>query len=68
MAGVNRVGRDGNQHEYTGDSAIVDFNGNILFRHSDTEIVHQQKLSLDNLRAFRERFPADLDADDFTIP
>ena len=68
VAGVNRVGRDGNQHEYTGDSAIIDFNGNILFRHSDTEIVHQQKLSLDNLRAFRERFPADLDADDFTIP
>ena len=67
VVGVNRVGQDGNQHDYTGDSAIIDFTGDVLFRHSDTEIVYQQKLSLDDLRAFRERFPADLDADDFTL-
>ena len=67
VVGVNRVGQDGNQHDYTGDSAIIDFTGDVLFRHSDTEVIHQQKLSLDDLRAFRERFPADLDADDFTL-
>jgi omega-amidase len=67
VIGVNRVGNDGNQHPYTGDSAVIDFKGDVLFRHADTEITHQQRLSLDDLRAFREKFPANLDADDFTL-
>lgn len=67
VAGVNRVGTDGNGHSYTGDSAVIDFKGDVLFRHSDTEIVHQQTLSLDALRSFREKFPANLDADGFTL-
>ncbi|WP_420147314.1 amidohydrolase [Spirosoma sp.] len=67
VAGVNRVGVDGNNHPYTGDSALIDFKGDVLFRHSDTEIVHQQTLSLDELRSFREKFPANLDADTFTL-
>lgn len=67
VVGVNRVGTDGNGHPYSGDSAIIDFKGDVLFRHSDTEIVHQQTLSLGELRAFREKFPANLDADLFRI-
>lgn len=67
VVGVNRVGTDGNGHPYTGDSAVIDFKGDVLFRHSDTEIVHQQTLALDDLRAFREKFPANLDADAFTM-
>ena len=67
VAGVNRVGRDSNQNLYTGDSALIDFKGAVLFQHSDTELVHQQTLSIDELRAFRERFPAHLDADQFSI-
>ena len=67
VIGVNRVGEDGNRHPYTGDSAVIDFKGDVLFRHSDTEIIHQQTLSLDELRAFREKFPANLDADAFSI-
>ena len=67
VVGVNRVGEDGNHHRYSGDSAVIDFKGDILFRHSDTEILHQQTLSLDELRAFREQFPANLDADRFTL-
>ena len=67
VIGVNRVGEDGNQNAYTGDSAVIDFRGDILFRQADAEIVHQQTLSLDDLRAFRERFPAHLDADAFAI-
>jgi omega-amidase len=65
--GVNRVGQDANGHPYTGDSAIIDFKGDLVFRQSDTEIVHHQTLSLDELRAFREKFPANLDADSFTL-
>ncbi|GAB4042505.1 amidohydrolase [Spirosoma jeollabukense] len=67
VVGVNRVGQDGNRHPYTGDSAVIDFKGDVLFRHSDTEIIHQQTLSLSELRAFREKFPANLDADSFTL-
>ncbi|QIP11397.1 amidohydrolase [Spirosoma aureum] len=67
VIGVNRVGNDGNQHPYSGDSAVIDFKGDVLFRQADTEISHQQHLSLDDLRAFREKFPANLDADDFTL-
>jgi len=67
VVGVNRVGTDGNGHTYTGGSAIIDPAGAVLFRQADSENVHQQTLSLDTLRDFRERFPANLDADRFTI-
>ena len=67
VIGVNRVGKDGNGHPYTGDSAVIDFRGDVLFRQADTEIMHQQTLSLDELRAFRQKFPANLDADSFTL-
>ncbi|ADB41399.1 nitrilase family protein [Spirosoma linguale] len=67
VVGVNRVGQDGNGHPYSGDSAVIDFKGEVLFRETDVETVHQQTLSLDELRAFRTKFPANLDADSFTL-
>ncbi len=67
VVAVNRVGADGNGLTYAGESAVIDFTGNALFRAADAETVHQQTLSLDELLAFRARFPADLDADAFTI-
>ncbi|WP_461100889.1 amidohydrolase [Spirosoma koreense] len=67
VIGVNRVGKDGNGHAYSGDSAVIDFKGEVLFRQTDAETIHQQSLSLEELRAFREKFPANLDADRFTI-
>ncbi|CCH56450.1 Nitrilase/cyanide hydratase and apolipoprotein N-acyltransferase [Fibrisoma limi BUZ 3] len=67
VIGVNRVGEDGNGLPYAGESAVIDFKGDILFRHADSETVHQQTLSLDELRAFRNKFPAYLDADAFDI-
>jgi hypothetical protein len=45
----------------------MDFKGEVLFQQTDTEVVHQQTLSLDALRAFRNQFPANLDADAFSI-
>lgn len=65
--GVNRVGKDGNGHLYTGDSAVIDFKGDVLFRQTNTELTHQQMLSLDDLQAFRAKFPANLDADSYRI-
>ncbi len=67
VVGVNRVGQDGDGHPYTGDSAVIDFKGEVLFRKADSETVQQQTLSLDELRAFRSAFPANLDADGFTL-
>ena len=67
VVGVNRVGEDGNHHPYAGESAIIDPKGDVLFRRADTEVVHQHTLSLGELREHRERFPANLDADGFTL-
>jgi predicted amidohydrolase len=63
VAGVNRVGTDANDHPYRGGSALIDFKGDVLFRQYDSEVVHQQTLSLEALKAFRAKFPAYLDAD-----
>lgn len=68
VAGCNRVGSDGNQHHYSGDSQIVSPQGEIL---SAAE-PHQRarldaELSLEVLHAYRERFPAWQDADRFSL-
>lgn len=67
VAGVNRVGTDGNGHAYSGDSALINFKGEVLFQQTDQPVAHQQTLSLDDLNAFRQAFPANLDADAFTL-
>lgn len=67
VVGVNRVGEDGKGFPYSGESAIIDPKGEVLFRQADTEAVCQMTLSLDDLRAYRARFPADQDADSFQI-
>jgi omega-amidase len=67
VAGVNRVGNDGNGIFYSGDSAILGPKGEELFVAHDKEVVHTQTLSYDDLQTFREKFPANLDADGFEI-
>lgn len=68
VAGCNRVGIDGNQHHYSGDSQIISPQGEVLA----VAAPHQPgrldaTLSLDALRAYRERFPAWRDADAFQL-
>jgi predicted amidohydrolase len=67
VVGVNRVGDDPKGNQYTGDSAVIDFKGEVLFRETDKEVVHQQTLSLESLTEFRSSFPANLDADDYSL-
>lgn len=67
VAGVNRVGTDGNNLTYAGDSAVIDFVGDALSECTDSEIVTTTTLLGSELIAHRERFPALLDADRFTI-
>jgi omega-amidase len=65
--GVNRVGKDGNGLEYSGDSCIRDFRG---FTVSDLEAgdaVVTSTLNKSDLEEFRTKFPAQLDSDEFVI-
>lgn len=67
VVGVNRVGRDGHGVPYQGDSAAIDFLGQPLLElGADTRC---ETVSLDGraLAVFREKFPAQLDADSFEI-
>jgi predicted amidohydrolase len=67
VIGVNRVGDDANGLPYAGDSALIDFKGEVLLRKSDEEGIYVYSLQKETLTAFRERFPAYLDADQFSI-
>lgn len=67
VAGVNRVGVDGNGHAYAGESALIDYLGNPASEATDMEVVSTTTLFLEELQAYRERFPAMLDADRFEL-
>ncbi len=67
VAGVNRVGRDGAGVAHEGGSALHDFLGASLAAPGDAAGVATVALDLATLREFRRSFPAQLDADRFTI-
>lgn len=67
VVGVNRLGIDGNDLSYAGDSVAHDFLGEALAELGDRPGVVTVALDLQALRAFRDRFPAHLDADRFTL-
>jgi predicted amidohydrolase len=67
VAGVNRVGDDGNGVAHLGDSVVLDFTGQPLVELNDTAQVVTVPLDLDGLRAWRDKFPAHLDADAFIL-
>lgn len=66
-AGVNRVGTDGNGHPYAGDSAVLDFLGEALVELGPVAQLATVTLDPQALLAHRERFPAWMDADAFTL-
>lgn len=67
VAGLNRVGTDGNALQYSGDSAVIDFLGHPVSECTDEEVVVTTTLLADELAAHRERFPAMLDGDAFSL-
>lgn len=67
VVGVNRVGADGKGIPYAGDSAVISFNGERLFQHTNEEIIHTQLLDRESLDRYRAKFPAYLDADEFGL-
>jgi len=67
VAAVNRVGTDGKGFAYTGDSQVLDFQGESLLSAGEADGVFHVALSASELAAYRTRFPAYLDADTFDL-
>ncbi len=67
VVGVNRIGQDGNDIEYNGSSAIISPKGESIYFNEGTESIRTIDLSSNSLEAFRDRFPAYQDADDFDV-
>jgi predicted amidohydrolase len=65
--GVNRVGTDGNQLPYSGDSAVLDYLGQAMADLGAQEQTVTVTLDPAALAAFREKFPAWMDADAFEL-
>ena len=67
IVGVNRIGSDANGLDYSGDSLAVGADGELLADlQSESEAV-TVNLSAKTLLSYRERFPAHMDADRFTL-
>lgn len=67
VVGVNRVGEDGNQIAYLGDSMIIDPLGEILYEKKNVEDVFTMTLDKERLNEVRSHFPFWRDADGFTL-
>ncbi|MFM7401332.1 MAG: amidohydrolase [Bacteroidota bacterium] len=67
VVGVNVVGRDGNDLEYSGDSCVIDYSGQQLVSLTASGAVVTVSVSLPELHDFRARLPFLNDADQFLI-
>ncbi len=65
--GLNRVGRDGNDIYYSGDSRVIDYEGKLLFDEAHDPVVHLATLSMDAQQKFRQALQFLKDRDSFTI-
>lgn len=67
VAAVNRVGYDGNQVSHSGDSAIIDPLGEVLFTKPHEPFTETFTLSQTHLKEVRDKFRFLDDADNFII-
>ena len=67
VCGVNRIGTDANDVAYSGDSGLLDMAGADLCQLGSADEVATVTISGDKLMRFREKFPAHLDADTFSV-
>ncbi|HEX7902894.1 MAG TPA: amidohydrolase [Chitinophagaceae bacterium] len=68
VVGVNRVGNDGNEIHYSGDSMIIDPLGEVLYAKKEAEDIFTITIDKSHLDKVREKFPFWKDADEFTLP
>lgn len=67
VAGLNRVGNDGDNIYHAGDSMVIDPLGEILYQKSDEEDVFTITLDKEKIETVRNKFPFWKDADSFMI-
>ena len=67
VIGVNRVGMDNNNIQYSGNSMMIDPLGTILYHMENEEDIHTKTLEKNHLAAIRNSFPFLSDADSFNI-
>jgi predicted amidohydrolase len=67
VAGVNRVGEDGNGILYNGESSVIDPLGEIIYQKKSDEDIFTYTLQKEKVTETRDKFPFWKDADLFTI-
>lgn len=67
VVGVNRVGKDGNDIYYSGNSLVIDPLGEVLYHMADEEDIFTITLGKEKLQAARERYPFLKDGDAFSL-
>lgn len=67
VCGANRIGTDGMDLHYGGDSSVIDFKGDEVVRLPNEEKNFTVQLSKEALTEFRKKFPAWKDADRFEL-
>jgi len=67
VIGVNRVGEDGNNIFYSGDSMVINALGETLYHKINDEDIFTITLQKEHLQEVRNKFPFLADADKFSI-
>jgi predicted amidohydrolase len=67
VVGVNRIGMDGHDVEHCGRSSVISPKGDAIFVNEGDEISRTIELNAHSLQSYRDRFPAYMDADDFSL-
>jgi predicted amidohydrolase len=67
VVGVNRIGNDGNEIYYSGDSSVIDPMGDVVFTQADVPFVKTFTLTKERLNYVREKLPFLNDVDTFSI-
>ncbi len=68
VIGLNRIGKDGNDYNYSGESLILNPRGEIINQpKANEECIETIVLDKNYLEDFRKLFPVGLDADDFEL-
>jgi omega-amidase len=67
VIGVNRVGDDGNQIHYAGESMAIDPLGEVLYTKTEAEDIFTVSLNKEQLDSVRQKLPFWRDADRFMI-
>lgn len=67
VAAVNRIGKDDNPIDYSGDSMVIDFKGKPIMKAENDEGYFIKSINKEKLDAFRKSFNTLVDADKFEL-